>query len=175
MVATDVRFQPEGFDGLAIALARAPREMDREIEAFLTRVGKVYIKQAQGNLVRDDAVASRELFDSIVQIVRPMSREIVAGARHAAAIERGVMPGQAIFSPGFAKWLAIRGIPAGAEIAIKRAIQRRGLPARPFMAPVAQQAQPILDREIRILQTRIIALIQGGVRASRGVRRSSVV
>lgn len=167
MVSVAVNFNPFGFEELRQAMNKAPGIVSREIEATLDVTGTIMLGQAKSNLERDGLVASGKLFRSLYVRVTPRRRTITSNQRHAAAMEKGVSPTEVVISGDFDRWMAIRGIPPSAKYPIIRSIRRKGLVARPFLAPVVSQTKVQIDREFEIMGRRIAQEISRSTRSRR--------
>jgi hypothetical protein len=106
------------------------------------------VQQARQNLREAHAIDTRATIDGIQatdpqETERGWSGEVRATAPQSIFVERGRRIG-AKMPPGgvLLGWMARHGIPARAQFVVRRAIARRGIPARPFMAPLAQQLEP---------------------------------
>lgn len=70
--------------------------------------------------------------------------EVRATAPQSIFVERGRRAGLRMPPGGvLLGWMSRHGIPANREFVIRRAIGRRGIKARPFMAPLPTQLEPV--------------------------------
>lgn len=107
---------------------------------IVRQAGNDIVQQARRNLRRVHGIDTGATFQNIVPTEPRVTGKTVTGTVRAggsaANIEYGRQAGRAMPPRGaLLDWLARHSIPVHAEFAVRRAIARRGIPPRPFMAP----------------------------------------
>jgi hypothetical protein len=156
----------EGFDELDTRLAG--------FDAAYAALVKPALQDA-GNLVRDDARAAVPTDRKLLQ--NAIVAELQSGAaplsvfvgvlkgpalQYAAAVEKGRRPGA---PPPPTKpieaWARRKGIDAPAYV-LARAIGRKGIPARPFLAPAWQRNRAAVKSNLADARDRLVRRLAGG-------------
>ena len=153
--------------GLAEALRRAPAQVAEHVDQELGR-GALEVSR---ELRREAPKAQSTLVNSIaVTHEGRMNWRVAPAAEHAWYVERGRRPGGRLPPPSaLADWAMTKlRITDPRErrsvgFALARTIQRKGIPARPFIAPLAQSAH---------WQQRIAQLAAGGI--EKGLRAAGL-
>jgi hypothetical protein len=133
---------------IASALENVRPILHRQARTIVLGLEGAGAEQARRNLTEQGAIDTRGTLDG-VQASEPEETEngwrgeVRATALQSIFVERGRRAG-ARMPPGgvLLGWMGRHGIPPRAEFVIRRAIGRRGIRARPFMSPLAEQLQP---------------------------------
>lgn len=155
----------EGIDPLLVRLDGFDAAFDREVKPAL---------QAAGNLVRDDARAHVAVDRRVLQ--NAIVAELQSGAaplslfvgvlkgpalQYAAAVEKGRRPGaQQPPTKPIEAWARRKGIRAPAYV-LARAIGRKGIKARPYLAPAWQRNRAAVTTKLAEARDRLVKLLAG--------------
>jgi hypothetical protein len=162
MVGVVVTYHVEEMEAFAATIVRAPALFQKELQPTLDKSAKIVQKAAKENLTRTGAVASRGLIDSVDIGVLPNGAGRTVGTAHPAGgvIERGRKVGAKMPPKGsLLRWMSIKGIEPKAEFAIRRAIQRRGQAARPWLHPALLTSRAAINREFVLMTARVVRQI----------------
>jgi hypothetical protein len=139
-------------DRLAGALERIGPVLHRQARTTVTELQATGVQVARQNVNQSRALDTLATIDGIQptdpqETERGWRGEVRATAPQSIFVERGRRAG-ARMPPGGALlgWMARHGIPLNREFVVRRAIARRGIPPRPFMAPLAGQLEPERQR-----------------------------
>jgi hypothetical protein len=138
------------FDALAARIGAAVLPVVRSAaRRAVMQLQAAAVTRARFNLLDQGARDTGETLRGI-QATEPVETttgyrgEVRATAPQSIFVERGrrankpMPPGGALLG-----WMSRHGIPANREFVIRRAIGRRGIKARPFMAPLPTQLEPM--------------------------------
>lgn len=128
-----------------IALERrfgaVPEAVARDAAHRMTALVKIGVANTQRATPRDTGRAQSSVSGRVSATPGRVIGEWGSNLAYFSVIERGRRPGAAMPPKGvILGWMARRSIPASAEYAIRRAIGRRGIPAR---RPLAQSAERV--------------------------------
>jgi hypothetical protein len=135
-------------DRLATALETLPQLLHQQARTLVVDLQGAAVQQARDNLTQGGAVDTRGTFDGVlptepVETERGWRGEVRATAPQSIFVERGRRPNRRMPPGGvLLGWMLRHGIPADAEFLVRRRIGIRGIPARPFMAPLGRQLEP---------------------------------
>jgi hypothetical protein len=146
------------FDQIAAALGVVSPLVRRAARDLVVQLQQAAVSHARFNLLDQRAIDTRATLNGIQatdpqETPRGWHGEVLATAPQSIFVERGrralrrMPPRGALIG-----WMARHGIPASREFVIRRAIGRRGIQARPFMAPLPRQLEA--ERQQLIARTR---------------------
>ena len=151
-----------GLERLQAGVAAAPATVVRETRAAMT-AGCLLVEGTARDLApRDTGRLSGSITHSIGGGGADLTGRIGPAVAYGIVIERGRRPGAKPPPVGALRpWALRRGIPEGALFVIARAIGRRGLKARPFLAPALERHRAgIVERFARV-GLRVVARMAG--------------
>lgn len=137
------------------------------IQDELVNAGERSALAIEGLAKRYAPVDTGTLRRSITHAVTPLAGGVraVAGTNvpYAEAVEKGrragapMPPGGVLISSG---WLRRHGLPDSAEFVIRRAISRRGIPARPFLTRALDELKPQIVKEFQAVPGRVLVRLR---------------
>lgn len=139
----------DGFNRVRAALESAPETLDKHLIPALDRWALETVRQAQANAAEFDGFGNNR---SAIHAEKPgkYERVVATGTKYAVYIEEGIRPNQPRMPDvaGLMPWVRQKN-PAHTPqeldrsvYLIARAIQKRGIKARPYMAPTAEKMIP---------------------------------
>lgn len=142
--------------------ALAPVILAEEMRTGATRA----ILAVEGKAKELAPVDTGTLRRSITHDVQPMAGGIRASAGsavpYAEVVEKGRGAGKPMPPTGsLLGWMRRHGIDEGAEFVIRRAIGRRGIPARPYLSRALRELRPQISAEIRQIPARVVGRLRG--------------
>ncbi len=153
----DIVIRVEGLDELRAKL-NDPSRVQRPVERFLDR-SAIYLQgRAREHITSVGAVDTTRTRGSIT--VSPdgaFIRKIGPNTDYAEKIERGQEPGEWPPKGALLPWMKRKGIPDNAEYLIRRKIATKGIAARPFMAPAAQDTEDFIRKNLSTLVSELEA------------------
>lgn len=161
-MATSIVIDMSEVRTFAAKMPQAKPLIQAEMVTTMQRSTIAVQSKARELITSQGAVDTGRLRGSITEQVLPISGGVqgIVGSNmpYAAVIEYGRRPGAAMPTAGsLLGWMSRHGIPASAEYVIRRAIGRRGQPARPYLAPALQQTTARILADFRELPARVMA------------------
>lgn len=150
-----------------VVMAQRYQGAGKVIEAEVLAASQRSILAVEGLAKRYVPVDTGHLRRSITSESRPVAGGVraVAGTNvpYAEAVEKGRRAGAAM-PPGdvLTGWLRRKGIDPSAEFVIRRAIGRRGIPAKPYLDRAFAELKPRIAAEFAAVPKRVLARLAAG-------------
>lgn len=154
------------FDRIADSLENLGPLLRAQARGVVVDLQQAGIAQARLNLTAHGAIDTRATYDGI-QGTGPFETdsgwrgEVRATSPQSIFVERGRRAG-ARMPPGgvLLGWMGRHGIPSSAEFLVRRAIGRRGIRPRPFMAPLGDQLRPLAGQLLAQMGQNVSAILR---------------
>lgn len=146
-----------------VAISQAVENADPVIARNMLEAVTNSVALVQHSAMEKVDVSTGTLRRSIAVDITPFMGRVGSNQPHALTREKGWPPFFAMPPPGsLLNWLRRNSIPTEAEYVIRRAIYRRGFPARPYLVPALEENQERINAEFEAANDRSLREIFGG-------------
>lgn len=146
-------------EGIQEAIRKLGPEKAREpVDHFLDRCAIFTQSRARSHVQEKRAIDTGRTINSIAwRKSGDREREVGPNTAHAEIIEKGRRAGKMPPAGVLLPWMQRHGIAPEMEFVIRRAIGRRGIEPRPYMAPAAKETEAFIRSSLPILANELEA------------------